>query len=116
VDAVSGRNPLRGRRAGAGPAGEPARAVTDPQKRVSFWCAHHHLTSPWFAASAEVPLTWECPHCGLLAGRDEHNPPEAGRVLPFKSHLAYVRDRRDEAAGDAILEEALAKLRKRRQT
>ncbi|MDQ1631949.1 MAG: hypothetical protein QOJ32_3165 [Frankiaceae bacterium] len=111
---MAGRNPLRGSRAGAGPAGEPVREVAEPQKRVSFWCAHHHHNSPWFASAAEVPLTWECPHCGLPAGRDEDNPPPKGRVLPFKSHLAYVRERRDEEAGEAILQEALAKLRKPR--
>jgi hypothetical protein len=106
------RNPLRGSRAGAGPTGEPVRQVTEPQQRVSFWCAHNHHTSPRFAFTADVPLTWECPHCGLAAGRDKSNPPPAGRVQPFKTHLAYVRDRRDAAAGEAILQEALAKLRK----
>ena len=109
------RNPLRGSRAGSGPAGEPERGLGEPQKRVSFWCAHHHHTSPRFAVSAEVPLTWECPHCGLTAGRDKTNPPPASRVQPFKTHLAYVRDRRDEQAGEAILREALAKLRKPRR-
>jgi hypothetical protein len=91
------------------------RGVTEPQKRVSFWCAHHHHTSPWFACAAEVPLTWDCPHCGLLAGRDETDPPPVSRVLTGKSHLAYVRDRRDAEAGELILQEALANLRKPRQ-
>ncbi|MFL6115670.1 MAG: RNA polymerase-binding protein RbpA [Catenulispora sp.] len=108
---MTGRNPLRGSRPGAGPAGEPGRGLSEPQKRVSFWCAHHHRTSPWFAFTAEVPLTWDCPHCGLTAGGDQANPPPARRVRPVKSHLAHVRDRRDAEAGEAILQEALAKLR-----
>jgi rubredoxin len=108
---VTGRHRLRGSRAGAGPAGEPTRGISEPQKRVTYWCAHGHRTSPWFAGTAEVPATWDCPHCGLPAGRDEGNPPPANHVLPFKSHLAYVRDRRDAEAGEVLLEEALAKLR-----
>ena len=64
-----------------------------------------------FAFTADDPLTWNCPHCGLKAVRDQTSPPPASPVLPFKSHLAYVRDRRDEEAGEAILQEALAKLR-----
>jgi hypothetical protein len=112
---MPGRNPLRGSRAGAGPAGEPARGASEPKKRVSFWCAHDHRTSPWFASAADVPLTWDCPHCGLPAGRDKAHPPSASRALPLKSHLAYVRDRRDAEAGEVILQEALAKLRRRRQ-
>jgi hypothetical protein len=112
TDAVAGRNRLRGSRVGAGPAGEPARDATEPQKRVSFWCARHHHTAHWFAFAADVPLTWECPHCGLTAGRDETSPPSERGFLPFKSHLAYVRERRDEQAGETLLQEALAKLRK----
>lgn len=112
---MPGRNRLHGSRAGAGPTGEPARATSEPRQRVSFWCAHHHRTSPWFAATADVPLTWECPHCGLPAGRDEATPPPAEHVPPFKSHLAYVRDRRNTEAGELILQEALAKLREPRQ-
>jgi len=111
---VAGRNPLRGSRTGAGPAGEPVRGLSEPQKRVSFWCAHQHRTSLWFAFTAEIPLTWDCPHCGLTAGRDQANPPPASRVPRSKSHLAHVRDRRDAEAGEAILQEALAKLRKPR--
>lgn len=33
------------------------------------------------------------------------------RTEPYKTHLAYVRERRSDADGEAILAEALAKLR-----
>ena len=36
------------------------------------------------------------------------------RNEPYKTHLAYVKERRSDADGDAILEEALARLRARR--
>ena len=48
------------------------------------------------------------------AGQSEQAPPPAPRNEPYKTHLAYVRERRTDADGEAILEEALAKLRDRR--
>jgi hypothetical protein len=33
-------------------------------------------------------------------------------VEPYKTHLAYVRERRDDKDGEAILAEALEALRK----
>jgi hypothetical protein len=35
-------------------------------------------------------------------------------VEPYKTHLAYVKERRSDADGKAILEEALATLRDRK--
>jgi hypothetical protein len=42
---------------------------------------------------------------------DRETPPEAPRTEPYKTHLAYVRERRNDADGEAILAEALEKLR-----
>jgi hypothetical protein len=67
-----------------------------------------------FASDADVPEFWDCPRCGLPAGQDEQNPPEAPRSEPYKTHLAYVRERRTDADGDALLEEALTRLHRRR--
>lgn len=64
---------------------------------------------------AEIPEEWDCPRCGLPAGRDEQNPPAAPRTEPYKTHLAYVKERRSDADGEAILAEALERLRQRRQ-
>jgi hypothetical protein len=66
------------------------------------------------AADAPAPNTWDCPRCGLPAGRDAQNPPGKPRAEPYKSHLAYVKERRSDADGAAILDEALARLRQRR--
>jgi hypothetical protein len=60
-----------------------------------------------------VPEHWDCPRCGLPAGQDEANPPPAIRVEPYKTHLAYVKERRSDTEGDAILDEALQTLRDR---
>ena len=58
------------------------------------------------------PRFWECPRCGFPAGQDEHSPPAPPRAEPYKTHLAYVKERRSDADGAAILQEALNRLRK----
>jgi hypothetical protein len=63
---------------------------------------------------ADVPVEWDCPRCGLPGGQDQHNPPAAPRTEPYKTHLAYVKERRSDADGEAILAEALERLRHRR--
>jgi len=44
-----------------------------------------------------------------VPGRE--NPPAPPKNEPYKTHLAYVKERRSDADGAAILAEALAKLR-----
>jgi rubredoxin len=93
--------------------GEAERGDAAPRHRVTFYCANSHETRPSFAAEAAIPETWDCPRCGLPAGRDKENPPAAPKVEPYKTHLAYVKERRSDADGEAILNEALAKLREK---
>ena len=59
-----------------------------------------------------IPALWECPRCGLPAGTDEASPPEPPRAEPYKTHLAYVKERRNDTDGAAILAEALDRLRR----
>jgi hypothetical protein len=94
--------------------GERERGESAPRQLVSFFCANGHETKPAFAIEAAVPDTWDCQRCGFPAGRESDTPPAAPRNEPYKTHLAYVKERRSEADGDAILEEALARLRARR--
>jgi hypothetical protein len=111
--AVGGGNAIRGSRVGAGPMGEAERGESAPRFRISYWCANGHETRPSFAEDSQVqaPEIWDCPRCGFPAGQDEANPPSPPRTEPYKTHLAYVKERRSDADGAAILEEALAKLR-----
>jgi hypothetical protein len=111
---VAGGNAIRGSRVGAGPMGETERGETAPRKRVSFWCANRHESRPSFAADAEIPDGWDCPRCGCPASRDRDNPPAPPRTEPYKTHLAYVRERRDDSDGEALLNEALEALRSRK--
>ena len=43
------------------------------------------------------------------------NPPPPPKIQPYKTHLAYVKERRSEAEAKAILAEALKMLRTRRK-
>ncbi len=113
---MAGGNAIRGSRVGAGPMGEAERGDTAPRRRVSYWCANGHETQPSFASDggSDVPETWDCPRCGFPAGQDQANPPPAPRTEPYKTHLAYVKERRSDADGEAILQEALESLRARK--
>ncbi|MEO8328624.1 MAG: RNA polymerase-binding protein RbpA [Candidatus Nanopelagicales bacterium] len=102
---------IRGSRVGAGPMGEAERGEPAPRQRISYWCAQGHESRPSFADEADPPAEWDCPRCGLPAGQDRQTPPDAPKNEPYKTHLAYVKERRSDADGEAILAEALAKLR-----
>ncbi|ACZ30582.1 hypothetical protein Xcel_1552 [Xylanimonas cellulosilytica DSM 15894] len=87
-----------------------------PRARISYWCANGHETQPVFAVIADFlpPERWECPKCGFPAGLDPTAPPSPLRNEPYKTHLAYVKERRSDEEGAALLDEALAVLRRRR--
>lgn len=105
---------IRGSRVGAGPIGEAERGDSAPRVYVSYFCAHGHETRQAFAVDAVYPLEWDCPRCGLPANTDAANPPPPPHILPYKTHLAYVKERRTVAEATEILSEALADLRRRR--
>ena len=113
---MAGGNAIRGSRVGAGPMGEAERGDAAPRVQMSFWCANGHQTQPSFALESgmQVPETWDCPRCGFPAGTDKDNPPAPPRNEPYKTHLAYVKERRSDADGEAILTEALDTLRAKR--
>ena len=104
---------IRGSRVGAGPMGEAERGDQVERSVVSYWCANGHEVRPSFAdeEGVEIPAQWDCPKCGLPAGRDRANPPSAVVNVPYKTHLAYVKERRTDTEGAKILEDALRKLR-----
>jgi hypothetical protein len=108
---MAGGSAIRGSRVGAGPMGEAERGEAAPRMWVSFWCSRGHESRPSFAVEAAVPEEWDCPRCGLPAGPDKDNPPAPPKIEPYKTHLAYVKERRSDKDGAAILEEALQKLR-----
>lgn len=96
--------------------GEDERGDAAPRQRVTYFCAHGHQTVPTFALEAAIPETWECPRCGLPANLDCDNPPPPPKAEPYKTHLAYVKERRSDDEAREILDEALHMLRAKRKS
>jgi hypothetical protein len=111
---VSSGSAIRGSRVGSSPMRPDERSEPAPRREVMYFCAAGHASQIWFALDAAAPETWDCPRCGQPAGLDGQNPPGRLRAEPYKSHLAYVKERRSEEDGAKILAEALEKLRQRR--
>lgn len=112
---MAGGNAIRGSRIGAGPMGEAERGDAAPRTGVTYWCSNGHEVTPSFSLdqSVEIPEQWECTRCGLPAGLDKDNPPARPMAEVYKTHLAYVKERRSDTEGEAILEERLGELRGR---
>jgi hypothetical protein len=107
---------IRGSRIGAGPMGEAERGEAAPRKSVTYFCSRDHQTELQFSIEADVPDSWDCPRCGMPASVDEANRPTAPKTEPYKTHLAYVKERRTDAEAAEILAEALDLLRSRRKS
>lgn len=106
---------IRGSRVGGGQGFEVERGDAAPRLRVAFYCINGHVTRPAFAMDAEPPEIWDCPRCGNPAGTDPQNPPPPERNVPYKTHLAYAKERRSDADAAALLAEAVEGLRARRE-
>ena len=116
---ASGGSAIRGSRVGSGPMGEQDRGVHAERIAVSYWDAAGNETVRHFAASLpaeEIPEVIDSPTTGRPAGRDKANTPQVPKNEPYKTHLAYVKERRSEDEAKQILDEALQKLRERRGT
>lgn len=114
---ASGGSAIRGTRVGSGPMGEQDRGIIADRIAVSYWDAMGNETVRYFSAQIEpeeIPDIIDSPSTGLPAGRDKDNPPELPVNEPYKTHLAYVKERRTDKEAEAILEEALEKLRKKK--
>jgi hypothetical protein len=107
---------IRGSRVGAGPIGEAERGEAAPRQTVTYYCSNGHRSVVAFAREAVVPGGWDCPKCGLPASVDAENPPPAPRNEPYKTHLAYVKERRSDDEAADILDEAIQLLRSRRKS
>jgi hypothetical protein len=116
---VSGGSAIRGSRVGSGPMGEQDRGIQADRIAVSYWDGLGNETVRYFAAGLpveEIPETIDSPTSGLPAGRDKANPPQVSKAEPYKTHLAYVKERRSLEEAEQLLEEALVQLRQRRGT
>ncbi len=114
---ASGGSAIRGSRVGAGPMGEQYRGFQSERVQRSYFCINGHVQEPMFAAHidpAEIPDMIDCPNCGMPAGQDKKNPPEIIKHEPYKTHLAYVKERRTADEAKTLLDEAMSSIRERR--
>jgi len=114
---ANGGSAIRGSRVGAGPMGEQYRGFKSERVQRSYYCINGHVQEPMFAAHidpSEIPDLIDCPNCGMPAGQDKKNPPEIAKHEPYKTHLAYVKERRTSDEAKSLLDEALASIRERR--
>jgi len=115
---VAGTNAIRGTRVGSSAVrwneSPTDRSESIARRTVGYWCCNGHHTEQTFAAEIAPPALWDCPRCGQPAGPDEANPPARPQAEPYKTHLAYVKERRSDEDGAAILAEALQRVRARR--
>ncbi|KAJ1684249.1 hypothetical protein LUZ63_020542 [Rhynchospora breviuscula] len=96
--------------------GEAERGEVAPRQNVTYYCSNEHRTMIAFSVEAQAPESWDCPRCGLPASLDSDNPPPAPRTEVYKTHLAYVKERRSDAEAETILDEAVKLLRARRKS
>jgi hypothetical protein len=97
--------------------GEQYRGFKSERVQRSYYCINGHVQEPMFAAHidpSEIPDMIDCPNCGMPAGQDKKNPPEIAKHEPYKTHLAYVKERRTSDEAKNLLDEALASIRERR--
>ena len=97
--------------------GEQDRGFHADRIQVSYWDELGNETVRNFAANLpeeEIPDIIDSPSTGLPAGRDKDNPPQVAKLEPYKTHLAYVKERRSDSEAADILTEALNALRDRR--
>jgi hypothetical protein len=114
---ANGGSAIRGSRVGAGPMGEQYRGFKSERVQRSYYCINGHVQEPMFAAHidpSEIPDMIDCPNCGMPAGQDKKNPPETAKHEPYKTHLAYVKERRTADEAKSLLDEALESIRERR--
>ncbi|MDE2409607.1 MAG: RNA polymerase-binding protein RbpA [Actinomycetales bacterium] len=113
----TGGNAIRGSRIGAGPMGEADRGYKAERVTITYYCSNGHDHTLSYAASVEaeeIPEESFCPSCGIPAGQDKANPPVLAKHEPYKTHLAYVKERRTEEEAQTLLDEAVAAVREKR--
>ena len=113
---MSSGSAIRGSRVGSSPMRPTERSEPAPRREVTYWCASGHAIEIRLAADVEPPEVWDCPRCGLPASLDCDNPPAPPKTEPYKTHLAYVKERRSDKEAAEILDEAIATLRSRRKS
>jgi DNA-directed RNA polymerase subunit RPC12/RpoP len=97
--------------------GEADRGFKAERVFRDYFCSNGHETNKQFSAhleAEEIMAEIDCPNCGLPAGLDKNNPPVIAKHEPYKTHLAYVKERRTDEEAVQLLDEAVSAVRERR--
>ena len=105
---------LRGTRLGATSYENDRNTDLAPRQEVAFDCPNGHHFSVPFAAEAELPPTWECRVCGVMAIAASGESPSPKKVKPPRSHWDMLMERRTLEDLEAVLAERLEVIRERR--
>lgn len=113
----TGSSSIRGARVGSAPFKQvsPDTVLVD-RIQISYWDAAGNETIRYYAADIaedDIPEIIDSPKTGLPAGRDKENPPVLETNEPYKTHLAYVKERRTEKEAADLLSDAIKKYRAR---
>ena len=107
-------NVIRGSRIGAGTERPTERYEPAPRRAVTYWCRNDHVTEIRLAVTPRSRPSGTARAAGCPPVRTRRTRRAAPRPEPYKTHLAYVKERRTPEEGEALLAEALAALRRRR--
>ena len=77
--------------------GEAERGEAAPRQTVTYFCAREHRSVVPFSTEAQIPESWDCPKCGLPAGRDSENAQEVCGAI-----RARIREVHGDGAADAV--------------
>lgn len=85
-----------------------------PRQLVKYKTETGEIFEVPFAHDAELPSTWLCKN-GQVGIRVEGNNDDVAEVKPPRTHWDMLRERRSIEELDALLEERIEALRKRRR-
>ncbi|NBU23871.1 MAG: RNA polymerase-binding protein RbpA [Actinobacteria bacterium] len=108
---------MRGMRLGAQSLETDAGVEFSPRVTVDFQCPEGHEFNLVFAATAELPDTWECKKCEQIAVRLENGLPIDLAIATDdgpRTHYDMVLERRSREELEELLAEVLADMRARR--
>jgi len=108
---------MRGMRLGSQSMESDRGVELSERQSIQFRCPEGHEFEMVFSLTAEFPDTWECKKCDAIATRLEEGKEvdlTAGELSAQRSHYDMVLERRTKKELEALLQEVLVDMRKRR--
>jgi len=110
---------MRGMRLGSQSLENERFARLADRTSVDFACPEGHRFTLVLSAAAELPDTWECKQCDLIATRLENGEPidlDTVDAEGPRSHYDMVLERRSREELEELLDEVLTDMRQRRSS